>query len=246
MDVKLYSFLSVGIISLVSLVGVLTLTFSPRRKEKFIFYLVSFATGGLLGGAFFHLLPEAFKELEANKVSFWSLGGLLLFFILEKFLRWQHCHVPAEKVKHPAATLNLIGDGLHNFIDGVIVAASYAVSIPLGVSTTLAVILHEIPQEIGDFAVLVFGGFSYFKALLFNFLCSLTALGGVFIFWFFNSYLKNYTFHLIALAAGGFIYIATSDLIPELHKISYPKERLKPYIQIIFIILGSLCLMIGK
>ena len=168
-----------------------------------------------------HLIPEAFEELGINlATSLYILLGILLFFILEKILRWHHCHLPASSGHlHPVVTLNLFGDAFHNLIDGMIIGASFSVSIPIGITTTLAVILHEIPQEIGDFGILVHGGFSVRKALVFNFLCSLTAILGALISLLVGPHVEGYSLYLLPITAGGFIYIAGSDLIPELqHK----------------------------
>lgn len=147
------------------------------------------------------------------------LGGIMFFFVIEKFIHWQHCHMPiTEHHAHPFAYTNLIGDGFHNFIDGLIIAASYLVSVPVGLATTLAVIFHEIPQEIGDFGVLLHGGFSKGKALFVNFLSALLAIAGGVVGLLLNSRVENISLILLPLAAGGFIYIAGADLIPELHK----------------------------
>jgi zinc and cadmium transporter len=203
--------------------------------------LVSFAVGGLFGDTFIHLLPEAFTKLGANlTTSLYIIAGILIFFILEKFIRWRHCHVPSsEGHLHPVVTLNLIGDGVHNLIDGMIIAASFSVSIPIGVATTLAVILHEIPQEIGDFGVLVHGGLPVKKALFFNFLSAITAILGALISLIIGPYIKGYTVSIIPITAGGFLYIAGSDLIPELHEGCDIKISTAVW-QFVFIVLGVL------
>ena len=190
-----------------------------EKLERMTLFLVSFAVGGLFGDAFIHLLPESYESLGIRlTTSLYIIAGILIFFILEKFIRWRHCHIPAsDHHVPPVVALNLIGDGVHNLIDGIIIGASFSASVPLGIATTLAVILHEIPQEIGDFGVLIHGGLTVKKALLFNFLSALTALAGVLISLLIGQYLKNYTLILIPITAGGFLYIAGSDLIPELH-----------------------------
>lgn len=232
-----YSIASVAIISLISLVGVLTLALGKEKTEKALLVLVSFACGGLLGDTFIHLLPEVSENqgfgLGAGLV---VLTGVLLFFVLEKFIAWRHCHVPtSSQHPHPVVFMNLIGDGLHNFIDGAIVAGSFLVSFPLGIATSLAVIAHEIPQEIGDFGVLVHGGLSEKKALLFNFCSALVAiLGAVFVL-FFGSRISGFSEMLVPFTAGGFIYIAGSDLIPELHKEVNLKKSL---VQLLGLLLG--------
>ena len=219
MKIWIYSIVSVVLVSLISLIGVFTLSLKRERLERITLILVSFAAGGLFGDAFIHLLPESYEKLGIRlTTSLYILTGILIFFILEKFIRWRHCHIPrpANHV-HPVVTLNLIGDGVHNLIDGMIIGASFSASVPLGITTTLAVILHEIPQEIGDFGVLIHGGLMVNKALLFNFLSALAAVAGALISLFIGQHLKNYTLILIPITAGGFLYIAGSDLIPELH-----------------------------
>jgi zinc and cadmium transporter len=212
--------ISVIFVSLLSFVGVFFLAFKKEKLQKILLFLVSFAAGGLLGDAFLHLLPEAAEETGLTiEVSLAVLVGLLTFFILEKFIAWRHCHIPTSKEHpHPVALMNLIGDGLHNFTDGLVIGASFMISFPLGIATSLAVIFHEIPQEIGDFGVLIHGGFSREKALIFNFLSALTAVAGVIFILLIGPKFMDLVSLLVPFTAGGFIYIAGSDLIPELHK----------------------------
>lgn len=215
-----YSLLSVLAISLISLIGIFSFALSNGSMMRVLLFLVSFAAGSFLGSAFLHLLPEASEETGFNVgIGLLVLAGVLLFFVLEKFIHWRHCHVPtSKKHPHPLAYMNLVGDAFHNFIDGVIIAVSYLVSIPLGIATSLAVIFHEIPQEISDFGVMLHGGFSKRKALLMNFLTALTAFLGVAAgFLLFNAS-EYVTMWVLPITAGGFIYIAGTDLIPELHK----------------------------
>lgn len=235
--VWLYTLLSVIIISLISLIGVFTFAISAEKMKKVLIYLVSFAAGTLLGDAFIHLIPEAFSEIKNTiLLSLSILAGILAFFVMEKFLHWRHCHeVACEEHPHPFSYVLLVGDMMHNFIDGLIIAASYLVSIPVGVATTLAVVFHEIPQEIGDFGSLVYGGFTKAKALLFNFLTALTAILGAIIVLALNISDGSITKLLVPFAAGGFIYIASSDLIPELHKDTDPKKSIW---QLVAFILG--------
>ncbi|MGV8130915.1 MAG: ZIP family metal transporter [Candidatus Pacearchaeota archaeon] len=235
-EALLYTIVSVLIVSVISFVGVITLLIKVKNLNKILLYLVSFAAGALLGDVFIHLIPELIEEDLFNlKTSFLILGGILLFFIIEKIVHWQHCHVPQNGGhEHPFVVTNLVGDGVHNFIDGLIIGASYIVNIPLGIATTIAVIFHEIPQEIGDFGVLLHGGFSKSKALLFNFLSALTAVAGGLIA-VLASGITPITDYLIPLAIGGFIYIAGSDLIPELHK---NFETKKSIFQILALIAG--------
>ncbi|MFA4817447.1 MAG: ZIP family metal transporter [Parcubacteria group bacterium] len=237
MTIWIYTILSVIIVSLISLIGVFTFAISAEKLKKVLIYLVSFAAGTLLGDAFIHLIPEAFSEIENTVfLSLSILAGILAFFVMEKFLHWRHCHeVACEDHPHPFSCVLLVGDVLHNFIDGLIIAASYLVSIPVGIATTLAVIFHEIPQEIGDFGSLLYAGFKKTKALFFNFLTALTAVLGAIIVLALNISDGSITKFLVPFAAGGFIYIASSDLIPELHKDTDPK---KSFWQLVAFVLG--------
>lgn len=215
-----YSLLSVGLVSVLSLIGVLTLSVGRARLRKALLFMVSFAVGALFGDAFIHLIPEAFEKLGPTlPTSLLIVGGILLFFILEKFVRWRHCHVPEEEHQHvhPVVTMNIVGNGVHNLIDGMLIGASYLAGIPIGVATTLAIVLHEIPQEMGNFGILVHGGLSIRKALLLNFMTALAAVAGTLLSLAIGSHSAAYTHALLPITAGGFIYIAGSDLIPELH-----------------------------
>jgi zinc and cadmium transporter len=213
----LYIVTSTIIISLVSLVGIFFITIKPKLLDRIILGLVTFATGVLLGGAMLHLLPEAF-ESRIN-APLWVLAGIIIFFILEKFLFWRHCHDGVCDV-HPVRYLNLVGDGVHNFVDGTIIAASFVVSVKLGVITSIITIAHEIPQEIGDFGILVYSGLTKRRALFYNLACALTCVFGGVIAYFFAEKIENLTPVLIALACGNFLYMALVDLLPEFRKIT--------------------------
>ncbi|MFH1855964.1 MAG: ZIP family metal transporter [Candidatus Omnitrophota bacterium] len=205
------------IVSLISLIGIVTLSIKTNIFDRLLVLMVGFAAGALIGGAFLHLLPEALEKGEPGAVFFNALCGFTLFFLMERYLYWRHCHSGKCEI-HPFTYLNLIGDGIHNFTDGLIIAASFVTDFKLGVITTIAVIFHEIPQEISDFGILVYGGMSKKRALLCNFLCALTAVVGAVIGYVISSVTQNISLFLISFTAGGFIYIAASDLIPELHK----------------------------
>jgi zinc and cadmium transporter len=217
--------LAVAIVSLISLVGVFAISLKETTLDRILFVLLSFSAGSILGAAYLDLLPEAIEFLGEEQLSIAVLYitlGFLGFFFLERNIYWFHGHVHGyesnveEKITiKKFVYLNVIGDGIHNLIDGMIIAASFIVSITVGLSTTVAVIFHELPQEIGDFGVLVYGGFTRYKALLFNFLSALTAVAGVLIS---NYLLRDFVGFLMALAAGGFIYLAASELIPEIQK----------------------------
>ena len=215
-----YTLASVFIVSLMGFAGVLTLPFKDETLKKVVLFLVSFAAGALFGDAFIHLLPQAVgKGGFTLSISFSLLGGILVFFVLEKVVCWRHCHiVPSEDHPHPFAIMNLIGDGFHNFIDGMLIAGSYLASPAVGFATTIAVVLHEIPQEIGDYGVLVHGGFGRVRALFMNFFVQLTAIAGAIFILALSLKAEVLTGFLVPFTAGGFIYIAGSDLIPELQK----------------------------
>ncbi len=218
-QVRLYSLWSVLLVSIIALVGIIFLWLKAEKFKKILIYFVSFSAGALFGDTFIHLLPEAFESWFSIQTSLYILGGIIFWLITEKVIHRNHCHMPITKNHvHPFAIMNLVGDFVHNIIDGLIIWASYIVSIPVGIATTLAVMLHEIPQEIGDFGVLIHGWFSKKKALLLNFLTALSAIIGVIIALLLHSYLGDINSFLIPFAAGSFIYIAGSDLIPELHK----------------------------
>ena len=234
----IYSLVSVLVVSLISFIGVLTLSIKTPKLKSVLIYFVSFSAGALFGDAFIHLLPEAVERSGKFTlfISLSLLSGIIFFFIIEKIVHWNHCHVPVSKTHvHPFSLMNLVGDGVHNFIDGLVIGVSYLVNIPVGIATTLAVIFHEIPQEIGDFGVLLHGGFTKKKALLLNFLVSITAIVGVVLALSLSSVEKIILF-LIPFAAGGFIYIAGSDLIPELHNCEYDFKR--SLLQLIAFLIG--------
>ncbi len=228
-----YILLAVTLVSLISLVGVIALSLKKKLLKKMLFFFVSFATGTLMAAAFLDLLPEAI-EYGVPNIYLFPVLGIVSFFIIEKFIYWHHHHA-GEKDIHPFTYLNLVGDGVHNFIDGIVIAASFLHSVPLGVATTIAIILHEIPQEIGDFSILVYGGFSQMKALFFNFLTALTAVIGALVGFFFLTSFEHFLPYLLAFAAGHFIYIAAVDLIPELREERNVKAS---FLQLIAIILG--------
>jgi len=240
--VWLYSLVSVIIVSLISLVGVLVFSLKEENLKKILLYLVSFSAGGLFGHAFIHMIPEAVGENGFGlQVSLYILSGIITSFIVEKFLQWRHCHIPtSEEHPHSFAYMNLFGDAVHNFIDGLIIGGSYLASIPLGVATTLAVVFHEIPQEIGDFGVLVYGGFNKSRALFFNFSTALTAIFGAIVALSLGFFIQDFIPFLIPFAAGNFIYIAGSDLIPELRK--EEPRFLKSALQLTAFVLGVLIL----
>jgi zinc and cadmium transporter len=243
MDALIYAILSTILVSSVALIGIFTLHLKKDSLHKILLFLVSLSVGALLGDAFIHLLPEAFETIGLNvTTSLLIISGMLLFFVIEKFLRWRHCHDDTckEHLK-PVVVMNLVGDFVHNLIDGMLIGASYVVSIPLGIATTIAVLLHEIPQEIGDFGVLVQGGLEPKKALLLNFASASAAILGAIIAVGIGTNLTWFSQYLIPITAGGFLYIAGSDLIPELH---HETNYKKSILQFGFILLGILAMLL--
>ncbi len=222
--VWIYTLASVFIVSAISLIGIFTLSWQLDKLRKFLLYLVSFSAGALIGDAFIHLLPEIVEEVGGFtlQISMSLLLGIVAFFFVEKVIQWHHCHhTDHDHEKHHKhaesfGKMNLIGDGAHNFIDGIIIAGSYLVSIPVGIATTVAVLLHEIPQEIGDFGVLIHSGYSRGRALFYNFLSGLVAVIGAVGALLLQNVFEHVEVFLVPFAAGGFIYIAMADLVPEL------------------------------
>ena len=248
--VWLYTIVSVIIVSLISLAGIVALAMREHWLRRTLALLVSFAVGALLGDALFHLLPATIEESGGltTKMSMAILVGIFAFFVLEKLVIWQHCHTdslhahdPHHTDKlcrhhvHPVAYNNLIGDAIHNLIDGSIIAAAYMADFGVGIATTIAVILHEIPQEIGDFGILIHGGLSRGKAIFLNFLTALTAILGAIVTLLVGQRLTSVVDLLIPFTVGAFLYIASSDLIPELHKETKPWRSL---LQIVALVAG--------
>ena len=205
------------VVSLISLIGVISLLLKENLLNKILLLLISFSAGALIGGAFLHLIPEAIEKGGHSEVYLFVIVGFILFFILERYLHWRHCHKGKCDI-HTFTYLNLVGDGVHNFIDGLIIGSAFVVNINFGIATSFAIIMHEIPQEIGDFGVLIYGGLTRNKALFYNFLSAVTAILGTVIGFALANVSDVFLKLLIPVAAGGFIYIASCDLIPELHK----------------------------
>lgn len=220
-------------VSLISLIGIFTLSLKDKLLKKILFVLIGFSAGALIGGAFLHILPEALEETKSMPVFYYLILGIALFFLLERYFYWRHCHEGVCDI-HAFSYLNLVGDSLHNFIDGMVIAVSFTISLKLGAVTTLAIILHEIPQEIGDFAVLVYGGFSKQKALAYNFISALMAMIGALAGYFISDFALGFSGFILPFTAGGFIYIATSDLIPEIHKESDLRRSTAAFIAFLF------------
>lgn len=234
-EIWTYTLMSVIAVSAISLIGVLALGVQRERLDKILFYLISFSAGALLGDVFIHLLPELMEGESAVASGAYVLFGIMLFFVLERVLNWHHSHRSHKEEVHAMAHLTIIGDALHNFLDGMIIAASFLVSVPVGLATTTAVMFHEIPQEIGQFAILVHGGWSRAKALLYNFFSALTAIVGAVLVLSFAGSVSAAPAWLLGISAASFIYIAMSDLIPELQRESRASQFL---IQLLSMIVG--------
>lgn len=224
--------------SLIGLIGVFSLFTKEKTLEKIVFPLVSFAAGSLFGGGLYHLFSEGLEEIGALQAINWFVFGFILFFILERILKWHHCHKLECKV-HPFSYLIFIGDTIHNIIDGLIIASAFLVDIRLGILTTFLIITHEIPQELGNFATAIYGGIKRNRAIIFTFLSQATCIVGGLSGYYFLS--KETLLPLLPFAAGGFIYIAASDLIPELHK----EPNIKKSIISFFLFLIGLAFIIG-
>lgn len=259
LEIYLYALISVFIVSLISLIGIFALSLNKNLLQMSIFVLISLGVGALFGDAIIHLFPKALEESgNAPLISFFVLFGIITFFILEKFLHWHH-HTQTDTVSHyedhehedaghkhkikPLGFLVLTSDGVHNFIDGIIIGASYIVSIELGIATTIAVILHEIPQEISDFGILIHAGFTKIKAIALNFATALFAILGTLLAFVTQTISSEMIPIITAFAAGNFIYIAGSDIIPELHK-SLSLKRSFVQLTSIFIGIGLMFLLL--
>jgi zinc and cadmium transporter len=208
------------------------------KIENILLYLIALAAGTFFGDIFFHIMPELIEEQGWFTFQMWILiiGWLLLWIVIEKILRWHHCHHPVTHHHiHHIGYMSIIGDIVHNFIDGMLIAASFLTSVEVGIATTIAVILHEIPQEIWDFGILLHAWYTKKKALWVNFLVSLTAILWCMVTFVFASYVDNIALRILPLSVGLFLYIAWSDLIPEMHR---EDNSLKSLIQVLVFIWG--------
>jgi zinc and cadmium transporter len=240
MDVLVWIIGSGILMSVFAGVGAVTLILKESTLEKILKPLVAFAAGSLLGGAFFHMIPAGLSESGAHLSSFvWIMAGFTVFFALEQFLHWHHCHRAAAPCKQPLTYLILIGDGLHNFIGGTAVAGVFLSDIRLGIMAWSAAAAHEVPQELGDFGVLVHGGWSKSKALIFNIVSGSSFLvGGLLAYAAAQRFDVSF---LIPFAAGNFIYIGATDLVPEINK----QESLASSIIHFACFLSGVALMLG-
>jgi zinc and cadmium transporter len=196
----------------------LLLVFPDGTRRTLVPNLVAYAAGTLLGAAFLGMIPAGLRQAPPMAVTSTVLAGMVLFFVLEKFVLWRHCHEEACEVHSRAGSLILFGDAFHNFVDGVVIAAAFLSSVPLGVAAALAVIAHEVPQEVGDFAILLDSGYTRSRALALNTLSALATLPGAIAAYFWLEPLRGAVPYVLALSAASFIYIAAADLIPGLHR----------------------------
>jgi len=202
-----------------ALLGAALVLLLPEKRRRIITAnLISYATGTLLGAVFLGLIPKALEKSPSSGILVWLLVGILFFFVMEKLILWRHCHMPECDVHASAGPLLLIGDAFHNFTDGVIIAGAFLLSLPLGIATGLAVVAHEIPQELGDFAVLLESGYSRGRALLFNTISALATLPGALLGYYFLSQLMSTVPYFLLIGAASFLYIALVDLTPYLHR----------------------------
>lgn len=213
----------------------LLLAFPAMIRRTIVPYLISYASGTLLGAAFLGMIPNGLRMLELRLMLTTVLGGLVLFFILEKLVIWRHCHDQDCEVHSQAAPLILIGDAFHNFVDGVVIAAAFLTSIPLGITVSIAVIAHEIPQEVGDFAILLENGYSRTRALMLNTLSAASTLPGAVLAYFWLAEARSVMPYVLAISAASFIYIALADLVPSLHRRASLAGSMQ---QIVLLILG--------
>jgi len=241
-NVWIISMASVIVVSFISLVGIFGLWLGTKFQKGLVLLMIGYAAGAMLGDALLHLLPKAYESGVSVRVSGYILLGIMIFFVIEKVFQWRHTHSESGSPK-PFALVNLVGDGVHNFIDGMLIAGSYIVAFPVGIATTVAVAAHEIPQELGDYAVLIHGGFSKFKALMYNFITAMVAILGALLILIMGLSATTIATTVIPFAVGGFLYIAAADLIPEIHKETRPSVSLMQFAAIIAGI-GSMVLLL--
>lgn len=242
MSSLLWILLSSVVLALISLIGGLALFLSKNRFDKIINHLVSFSAGALLSGAMIHLLPESFESFQDNYlVGLLVLGGLIIFYIFEQFIHWHHCHRDTGSHVKPVSYLILFADGLHNLMDGLAVGSAFMVDHRLGLASLVAIVSHEIPQELGDFGIMIYSGWTAKKALIFNLMSSLTFLAGGLATYFMSKTID--VTYFLPITAGGFIYIAAVDLLPQVNNKCQTNARLGYFISFL---LGIILLVITK
>ncbi|RLJ06919.1 MAG: ZIP family metal transporter [Candidatus Aenigmatarchaeota archaeon] len=239
MDILIWVLIATVLNSLLGFIGIFTLWLKENLLNRLLLCFVAFSAGALLGGAFFHLFPESLERISSMNVFGFAIIGFLLFLVIEGFFHWHHCR---RCEVHPFSYIMLIGDAIHNLIDGLVIAAGFFASVSLGVITTLMIVFHEAPQELGLFGSLVYAGHEKRKALLYSFLAQSTCILGGVIGYFISSLIENVVPFLIAFAAGGFLYISASDLVPEVHK-AYKGSAKRSFCSLGFLIIGILFML---
>ena len=238
----IWALVATTIVSLASFAGIITMALNEKVVKRLLILMVGFSAGSMIGAALFHLIPESLEKSSTDSVFMFVAFGFVFFFIMERYFYWRHCHT-VECSVHVFKYLNLLGDGIHNFIDGMVIAVAFVTSFELGVITTVVILAHEIPQELGDYGVLIYGGFSKSKALLYNFLIALTAVVGAVSGYLLSGLVNNISAFLLPFTSGGFIYIAATDLVPELHK---EKNSRKANLSLVVFILGLVFMFLMK
>ena len=234
--VWLYAILSTVLVSLVSFSGIFLISLKADALKKTLVFLICFAIGALLGNTFFHLLPEAYFHIpETSLVAWFALGGFLAFLLINQYLHTSTKHADSHVKAY--GYLSLYADALHNFMDGILIAVAWMVSPELGVASTLAIVLHELPQEISDFGILLRAGFSKKKALLYNFYSASAAILGTILALWIGTEISHLSTYILPIAAGGFIYLAVANLLPEILKQSTKRNI---WLYLLFILTGAL------
>ena len=238
-----YIILATVLVSLISFVGILVI-FKKQNKKDFLKAVISVAAGALLTVAFLNMLPEAIESglFDVHTIFTVVLISVVFFFLLERVFHWHHCHCedhgrPCAEHKKKLAVINIIGDGIHNFVDGALIASAFLFDFKAGILVTFAVILHEIPQEISDFGVLLYAGLTKARAIIYNLLTALIAVIGAIVFYNFGTSVEKVIPVMLAFAAGNFIYLATADLIPEIH---HEENHKKIFIHSVWLVMGVL------
>jgi len=225
--------------SLLGFIGIFTLWLRADILDKLLICFVAFSAGALLGGAFFHLFPESLENISPMETFGFAIVGFLLFLVIEGFFHWHQCRTC--KI-HPFGYIMLIGDGIHNFIDGLVIAAGFFTSLSLGIVTTLMIVFHEAPQELGLFGSLLYAGHEKKKSLIYSFLAQSTSIIGGIVGYLLSTSIEVVSPFLIAFAAGGFLYISASDLVPEVHK-AYKGDIKRSFCSMSFLLVGIIFML---
>ncbi len=244
MNASSISILVSVLISLVSFIGALTFVLNEKVLNKIVTLLIGFAAGTLIGGAFLHLIPEALEGYSSTEVIFLLfLGGFVFFFLMERFMHWRHCHKTIDCDIHPFGALNLFGGAIHNITDGMVIAGTFFINFQTGIAAAFAIIAHKIPHEMGDIAVLLRSNYSKKRAVLYNYISDLFIVVGTVIGLLLVEQIENMGIILSAVSAGGFVYVAASDLIPMIHQNKNQKES---NIAFLFFVLGLAFMWLNK